>query len=74
MPGVLDSGLVFTLRGRLWRRDTVRHTIWRACARAGVQRFGPHALRHANATYSLAQGENLYSIMARCGWRSFSVM
>ncbi|MCX7004616.1 MAG: tyrosine-type recombinase/integrase [bacterium] len=68
------AGHAFTLRGNPWKRENVLHTLWKACRLAGVKRFCVHALRHANATYSIANGEDVYSVMARCGWQSFSVM
>jgi len=69
-----SAGLVFTLHGNPWRRDTFMHTLWKACQRAGVARFSPHTLRHAHATYKLAGGEPVYNLMASCGWRSLSIV
>jgi len=68
------SGLVFALHGHRWRRDVFGNLLWRACQRAGVARFSPHCLRHSHATYRLASGTPVYSIMAHCGWRSLAIV
>ncbi|NLF40278.1 site-specific integrase [bacterium] len=69
-----DAGRVLTNHGRPWRSNSFLHMLHRACIRAGVPRFPAHALRHAHATYALANGETLYSVMQRCGWRSFGIV
>ena len=67
-------GHVFTYRGKPWLRSSFLHMVWRACRKAGVARISPHTCRHAHATYSQANGEPVYTVMARCGWRSFGIV
>lgn len=68
------GGHVLTRRGRPWKKMCIEQRIESACGIAGVHRITPHTLRHAHATYSLAHGANVYEVMSRCGWRSFSAM
>jgi len=69
-----SNGLAFSFHGKIWKKENLCRRIKKACRSAGVPEIVTHTLRHAHATYSLANGDNIYNLMQRCGWRSLQMV
>jgi|GEM_PF-2059577 len=75
LPFVINqSGHAFTYKGQKWNYYTVLSLMKKACAAAGLPTIKIHTLRHAHATYELANGTSIRDLMVRCGWRSLNIM
>jgi len=64
----------FTLQKRQWLKETLCRRIQKSCKMIGVPKINIHTLRHTHATYSLANGDNIYDLMQRCGWKSLQMV
>jgi len=73
-PIPATGNILTTARGAQWKHRVLLNRLQGACVLAGLPIINLHTLRHAHATFALAQGEPLHSVMTRCGWRSFAVM
>ena len=64
----------FTFQNRQWRKETLCRRVQKSCDIADVPKINIHTLRRAHATFSLANGDNIYNLMQRCGWRSLQMV
>jgi len=42
--------------GRMWKKNEVKHPLWRACRKAGLRQIGSHVLRHTFASHLVMRG------------------
>ncbi len=70
----LDDLVFRTPNGKPVWADQVRRVLARTCEKAGVPRYTPHSLRRAAASFLLARGVDLPTVMAVLGWRSAQVV
>ena len=42
--------------GRMWKKNEVKHPLWRACRKAGLRQIGWHVLRHTFASHLVMRG------------------
>lgn len=54
---------------RMWHRNEMKWPLWRACKRAGLQRFGWHVLRHTFASHLVMRGIPMKAIQELLGHR-----
>ena len=53
----LRGPLVFCdAAGRMWKKNEVKHPLWRACRKAGLRQIGWHVLRHTFASHLVMRG------------------
>ena len=73
--GIRDEDLFFTApNGGYLSRSTFRQKVWQpAVKRAGIKRNVTfHNLRAASASWTLAGGEDVKTVMAKYGWRQLA--
>ena len=69
-PGPEERALFVNTHGRRMCKQSIRGTLWRACEKAGLSKFGPHTLRHAFAVHLMEAGAELPYIQALLGHES----
>jgi len=62
-----DPSLFISQRGVPLNRDSLRLIMYRLCERAGIKKFGPHAVRHSAATSMARQGIDSWSLQQLLG-------
>ena len=68
------EALVFTTEtGRPVRKDSFRHLLGRACARAGIETVNPNDLRHTAAAFAIGHGADVYSVQRMLGHAKASI-
>lgn len=40
----------------MWKKNEVKHPLWRACRKAGLRQIGWHVLRHTFASHLVMRG------------------
>ena len=54
----LRGPLVFCdAAGRMWKKNEVKHPLWRACRKAGLRQIGWHVLRDTFASHLVMRGD-----------------
>jgi len=68
------NDFAFTFKNRQWRKENLCRKIQKSCNTIGVPKINIHTLRHTHATYSLGNGDSIYDLMQRCGWKSLQMV